>query len=1080
MAHLTDIDHTAPADSLKSGAQVLNTWRTRIDVLNDALGDITTAEANQVENLGATTVSATQWGYLGALDQSLVTTASPTFNGLTLTSLTLNAAFTLGGTLTLGGTVAGGDYAFTNVGNMTFHNGSILASGVTASDTLILKANDTTCITLTTGTTDKVEIAALNSLTAIANLDIGSYTFTCAGLIDDTLTSGRVVFASTGGLLADDGDFLFATDTLTVTKIGAFQAVGAIDFNSQNMTSVDIDSGTIGGVTLDGAIAGGDQTFSNVGNMTFAAGSILASGDTNTNILLLKANDTTCITLTTAAIDQMDLASVYSLTAINNLDIGAYTFRCNGLIDDSLTSTRVIFATTNGQLADDADMTFSGDTLTVDRLALNSALTSTYNMLTLTPGGAMAASTIWKGVYINGDALDPSAANAALYGIHVDLSGVSITNSPSIEGICVSVPIGATSAHFDEQVHLNMDVSALVAGQHRTGFDVVVDGIGSTGGSLHGYDIAIVGAGLATVAGYATHTGIDVIHQHIGTFATADKCWEYDDSGSSYADVTTAFGSAGTDVAIFDDDDDAIFIGDAAVFSEIEVILATAASVDLKLTFWYSQAATFAQFYPADDTNGFTQDGLIRFEADDLAGWAAQTVNGSSQYYIKIIRTKNNVVTSPTEDTIKILDPTLYVWDSTGALTVLSIAVPTITTVTTFTAGGNLDIGAYTFRCNGLIDDSLTTGRVVLTTTNGQLATDSDITFDTATLSATNVTSSGTITTAALVATAHLDIGTYTFRCNGLIDDSLTSGRVIFSTTNGQLADDSDFTFLTDTLSIANITSSGTITTAGITATSNIDIGAYDFRAQTVTPDNLTSGRVVFATTNGQLTDDQDFTFATDTLTVTKLGAFEATGAINFGNQAMTNVDINSGAIDGAIIGANSAAALTCTTFTSTGIDDNADATAITISIDEVVSLGAASLTVGSTTPSAIQWGALGALVEWTAWVPTLTDDADLSGYTNARYFRVGDVCFYMFSAENKNVTTEGHIVITLPFTAANTGYSVPTIAVNDGGGWIAIPFVQIVPNTNQLIVYKTIAGGDWAGTEEGVYIRATGFFEIV
>lgn len=34
---------------------------------------------------------------------------------------------------------------------------------------------------------------------------------------------------------------------------------------------------------------------------------------------------------------------------------------------------------------------------------------------------------------------------------------------------------------------------------------------------------------------------------------------------------------------------------------------------------------------------------------------------------------------------------------------------------------------------------------------------------------------------------------------------------------------------------------------------------------------NLTSGRVPFATTNGRLTDDADFTFATDTLTVTKI-----------------------------------------------------------------------------------------------------------------------------------------------------------------------------------------------------------------
>ena len=59
--------------------------------------------------------------------------------------------------------------------------------------------------------------------------------------------------------------------------------------------------------------------------------------------------------------------------------------------------------------------------------------------------------------------------------------------------------------------------------------------------------------------------------------------------------------------------------------------------------------------------------------------------------------------------------------------------------------------------------------------------------------------------------------------------------------------------------------------------------------------------------------------FSTDTLTATKIGAFEAAGAINFASQAMTNVDINSGAIDGAIIGANSAAAATFTDINMSG-----------------------------------------------------------------------------------------------------------------------------------------------------------------
>ena len=120
--------------------------------------------------------------------------------------------------------------------------------------------------------------------------------------------------------------------------------------------------------------------------------------------------------------------------------------------------------------------------------------------------------------------------------------------------------------------------------------------------------------------------------------------------------------------------------------------------------------------------------------------------------------------------------------------------------------------------------------------------------------------------------------------------------------------------------------SAGTLTTSaaqkaaiveGVGA--NVDIGAFDLRAQTLTADGLTSGRVVFAGANGVLSDDSDFSFATDTLTVTKIGAFEAAGAINFASQAMTNVDINSGAIDGANIGAASRGTAAFTTLDANG-----------------------------------------------------------------------------------------------------------------------------------------------------------------
>ena len=52
-----------------------------------------------------------------------------------------------------------------------------------------------------------------------------------------------------GSLRVSDGNVV-VSDTLTATNIGAFTAAGAIDFNNENMTNVDIDSGNIDAVTF--------------------------------------------------------------------------------------------------------------------------------------------------------------------------------------------------------------------------------------------------------------------------------------------------------------------------------------------------------------------------------------------------------------------------------------------------------------------------------------------------------------------------------------------------------------------------------------------------------------------------------------------------------------------------------------------------------------------------------------------------------------------------------------------------------------------------------------------------------------
>lgn len=85
--------------------------------LSTNLGDLTDNEAAQLKNIDATTISAAQWGYLGAFNQALATTDGPTFAGLSSTS---NIKITADGT-------GGPTNAFTaGVGDdlRIYHNGT--------------------------------------------------------------------------------------------------------------------------------------------------------------------------------------------------------------------------------------------------------------------------------------------------------------------------------------------------------------------------------------------------------------------------------------------------------------------------------------------------------------------------------------------------------------------------------------------------------------------------------------------------------------------------------------------------------------------------------------------------------------------------------------------------------------------------------------------------------------------------------------------------------------------------------------------------------------------------------------------
>jgi hypothetical protein len=97
------------------------------------LSSLTSGEVDQLENIGTTTISATQWGYLGATDQSLATTDAVQFNSAIIGSVSVDTTTTVGTTVnpsssTGGALNVGGDLVLgTTTPRIYFPNNGVAA-----------------------------------------------------------------------------------------------------------------------------------------------------------------------------------------------------------------------------------------------------------------------------------------------------------------------------------------------------------------------------------------------------------------------------------------------------------------------------------------------------------------------------------------------------------------------------------------------------------------------------------------------------------------------------------------------------------------------------------------------------------------------------------------------------------------------------------------------------------------------------------------------------------------------------------------------------------------------------------------
>ncbi len=319
------------------------------------------------------------------------------------------------------------------------------------------------------------------------------------------------------------------------------------------------------------------------------------------------------------------------------------------------------------------------------------------DVIQITPAAAIGG-VAWKGIDIDGSALDPSASSATITGTHIDLSGVSLANDPIMDALHIQMPAAFTGAEekhcvllegfgstvkicdgddehaitTDGEIHVDFDASGLGVGEIVTVFDSIIEVGTATDGHVHALDISTGGSGSVEVIAVSTHPGVDVIHQHIGTSVAIDQGWIELGAGG-FTDSTAAFNGA-PDLAIFVNNSDLIYIGMTAAFDHIVVMLDTLASKDLRPIFEYSTGAGFSTFTPVDDTNGFQQEGSIFWNVSALAGFAARVVNASaSLFYIRITRDRAGALTNPIEDTIQTLSATEFEWDKDGDIAVNSV-----------------------------------------------------------------------------------------------------------------------------------------------------------------------------------------------------------------------------------------------------------------------------------------------------------------------------------------------------------------------------------------------------------------------
>ena len=339
--------------------------------LSTNLADLTDDEVAQLENIGSTTISSTQWGYLGALNQGLTQTSNVNFGDLTLS-----------GDLTVNGETSYISSSVVQIGdNIIELNGTGGANGGIYVRDAVSTTNTGSFIWDTTNDYWKAGAkGSENEILTVGNVDSDIKTFS---------VPASTTISSFGKTLVDDADAATARTTLGVDAAG-----------TDNSTDVTL-SGTPNYITISG------QTITR-NTIDIGDDTNLAVSDT-TNVDMILSGDTLSANLKGGVVSgsgQIDHDSTTGFVANEHINHGSVSITAGtglnggGTIastrtlnvdsdykNDSLNTFTSSFSSFGLSLIDDANASTARSTLGVDAAGTDNStdvsLAGSYDYITI-------------------------------------------------------------------------------------------------------------------------------------------------------------------------------------------------------------------------------------------------------------------------------------------------------------------------------------------------------------------------------------------------------------------------------------------------------------------------------------------------------------------------------------------------------------------------------------------------------------------------------------------------------------------------------------------------------------------------